>query len=107
MDIRPNIMDLKFRKPEEVVGLLCERLRKERLYLEMTQADVATRAGVSVNTVSNLEAGRNVSFENLVRVAMVLGRLQELEELFKPHLNSVDDILRYESNTARQRIKRK
>ena len=100
-------MDLKFRKPKEVVGLLCERLRKERLYLEMTQADVAARAGIGVNTVSNLEAGRNVSFENLVRVAMVLGRLQELEELFKPNLNSVDDILRYESNTARQRIKRK
>lgn len=73
----------------------------------MTQADVATRAGISVNTVSNLEAGRNVSFENLVRVAMVLSRLKELEELFKPHLNSVNDILRYESNTARQRIKRK
>ena len=107
MDIRLNIMDLKFRKPEEFVGLLCERLRKERLYLEMTQADVAARAGIGVNTVSNLEAGRNVSFENLVRVAMVLGRLQELEELFKPNLNSVDDILRYESNTARQRIKRK
>ena len=100
-------MDKKIKKPEEVVTLLCERLRKERLYLEMTQADVATRAGVSVNTVSNLEAGRNVSFENLVRVAMVLGRLKELEELFKPDLNSVDDILRYESNTARQRIKRK
>ena len=100
-------MDLIFKKPEEVVTLLCERLRKERLYLEMTQADVATRAGISVNTVSNLEAGRNVSFENLVRVAMVLGRLKELEELFKPDLNSVDDILRYESNTARQRIKRK
>ena len=100
-------MDLNFKKPEEIVTLLCERLRKERLYLEMTQADLATRAGISVNTVSNLEAGRNVSFENLVRVAMVLGRLQELEELFKPHLNSVNDILRYESNTARQRIKRK
>ena len=70
-------------------------------------AEVAARAGIGVNTVSNLEAGRNVSFENLIRVAMVLGRLQELEELFKPHLNSVNDILRYESNTARQRIKRK
>ncbi|MEG2269635.1 MAG: helix-turn-helix transcriptional regulator, partial [Acinetobacter sp.] len=44
-------MDLKLKKPEEVVTSLCERLRKERLYLEMTQADVATRAGVSVNTV--------------------------------------------------------
>ena len=100
-------MDLLFKKPDEVVSLLCERLRKERLYLRMTQADVAARAGVGVNTVSNLEAGRNVSFENLVRIAMVLGRLKELEELFKPQLNSVDDILRYENNTARQRIKRK
>ena len=53
-------------------------------------AEVAARAGIGVNTVSNLEAGRNVSFENLIRVAMVLGRLQELEELFKPHLNSVN-----------------
>lgn len=56
-------MDLKFRKPEEIVALLCERLRKERLYLEMTQAEVAARAGIGVNTVSNLEAGRNISFE--------------------------------------------
>ena len=39
-------MDLKLRKPEEVVALLYERLRKERLYLEMTQADVA---GIGVN----------------------------------------------------------
>lgn len=53
-------MDLKFRKPEEVVGLFYKMLRKERLYLEMTQADVAARAGIGVNTVSNLEAGRNV-----------------------------------------------
>ena len=65
-------MDLKLRKPEEVVALLCERLRKERLYLEITQADVA---GIGVNTVSNLEAGRNVSFENLVRINYQLSRI--------------------------------
>ena len=65
-------MDLKLRKPEEVVALLYERLRKERLDLEMTQADVA---GIGVNTVSNLEAGRNVSFENLVRINYQLSRI--------------------------------
>ncbi|MCF9047444.1 helix-turn-helix domain-containing protein [Acinetobacter nectaris] len=100
-------MDLIFKKPEEVVSLLCERLRKQRLYLAMTQADVAARAGIGVNTVSNLEAGRNVSFENLVRIAMVLGRLKELETLFEPNLDSIDDILRYENSISRQRIKRK
>lgn len=82
-------MDLYFTKPEEVVTLLGERLRKQRLFLEMSQAEVAARAGVGVNTVSNLEAGRNVSVENLVRIAMVLGRLNELQELFQPQLNSV------------------
>lgn len=87
--------------------LLCERLRKERLARQMTQAEVAARAGIGVNTVSNLEAGRNVAFETVIRVAMVLGRLKELEELFKPDLNSLDDILRYENSASRHRVRRK
>ena len=100
-------MDLNFSKPDEIVRLLCERLRKERLSRQMTQADVAARAGIGVNTVSNLEAGRNVGFESMVRVAMVLGRLQELQELFKPRLDSLDDILRYDNSASRHRVKKK
>jgi transcriptional regulator with XRE-family HTH domain len=101
------MMDLSFSKPGEIVKLLCERLRKERLSRQMTQAEVAARAGIGVNTVSNLEAGRNVGFESVIRVATVLGRLKELEALFKPQLDSLDDILRYENSAKRQRIKKK
>lgn len=101
------MLDLSFSKPSEIVERICERLRTERLAQQMTQADVAGRAGIAVNTVSNLEAGRNVGFESMVRVAMVLGRAKELEGLFLPKLDSVDDILRYESTAKRQRIKRK
>jgi transcriptional regulator with XRE-family HTH domain len=101
------MMDLSFSKPDEIVKLLCERLRKERLARQMTQADVAARAGIGVNTVSNLEAGRSVAFESVIRVAMVLGRLNELEALFKPRLDSVDDMLRYENSATRHRVKRK
>ena len=100
-------MDLSFSKPGEIVQLLCERLRKERLSRQMTQADVAARAGIGVNTVSNLEAGRNVGFESVIRVATVLGRLKELEALFKPRLDSLDDILRYDTSASRHRIKKK
>ncbi|MGB6009497.1 helix-turn-helix transcriptional regulator [Castellaniella sp.] len=100
-------MDLILSKPGEIVKRLCERLRTERLALEMTQADLAGRAGVGVNTVSNLEAGRNVGFETLVRVAMVLGRTKELEDLFLPKLGSIEDIRRYENSAKRLRIKRK
>lgn len=101
------MLELDFVKPSELVKRLCDRLRKERLALQLTQADVAGRAGIGTNTVSNLEAGRNVGFENVVRVAMVLGRTKELEELFMPKLNSLDDIRRYETSVKRQRIKRR
>lgn len=100
-------MDLYFKKPKEIVQLLCERLRKERITQQMTQAEVAARAGVGVNTLSNLEAGRNTSFESLVRVATVLGRLAELEGLFKPKLESLDDMVRYETSAQRHRVKKK
>lgn len=101
------MMDLSLSKPAEIVKLLCDRLRQERLSQQMTQADLAARAGVGVNTVSNLEAGRNVNFDSLVRVAMVLGFAGELETLFKPKIESLDDILRYEKSATRHRVKRK
>lgn len=101
------MMDLSFKKPREIVQMLCERLRKERITQQMTQAEVAARAGIGVNTLSNLEAGRNTSFESLVRVATVLGRLPELEALFQPRLESLDDMVRYETSSKRQRVKKK
>ncbi|WP_211186838.1 helix-turn-helix domain-containing protein [Rouxiella aceris] len=100
-------MDLTLTKPGEVVKLLCERLRKERLSQQMTQNEVAGRAGIGVNTLSNLESGRNVGFETVVRVAMVLGRVKELEQLFQPRVDTLDDILRYEESVKRRRIKKK
>lgn len=87
--------------------MLCGRLRQERITQQMTQSDVASRAGLGVNTVSNLESGRNVNFESVVRVAMVLGRSKELETLFQPRLESLDDLRRYEESISRKRIKKR
>ena len=100
-------MDLYIKKPSEIVKLLCDRLRQQRITLQMTQSEVAARAGVGVNTVSNMESGKNISFESLVRVVMVLGRVHELEQLFQPHLESLDDLRRYEESLNRQRIKKR
>lgn len=99
-------MELFIRTPGDIVQLLCERLRRERLAQRMTQAELAQRAGVGVNTVSNLETGRNVGLENFIKVAMILGRSDELENLFQPKVDTLKDILRYEDSVNRQRVKK-
>lgn len=101
------MLDLSLTKPDAIVLLLCDRLRKERINQQMTQSELAKRAGIGVNTLSNLETGKNTGFENIVRVAMVLGRTDELESLFKPKLGSLDDLRRYESTLTRKRIRNK
>lgn len=101
------MLDLSFAKPDEMVFLLCDRLRKERINQQMTQSELAKRAGIGVNTLSNLESGKNTGFENIIRVAMVLGRTAELEGLFKPRLESLEDLRRYESTLTRKRIRSK
>ncbi|SIQ73186.1 helix-turn-helix domain-containing protein [Pseudacidovorax sp. RU35E] len=100
-------MELTLSPPAEIASTLCARLRTERLAQGMTQAEVAARAGMAVNTVSNLEAGRSTAFENVVRVAIVLGRREELAALFQPRLESLHDIARYEGSARRQRVRRK
>lgn len=101
------MLDLLLTKPDEILLLLCDRLRKERINQQMTQSELAKRTGISVNTLSNLESGKNTGFENIIRVAMVLGRTDELESLFKPKLENLDDLRRYESALTRKRIRNK
>ncbi len=100
-------MVLDLTTPDELVRSLCSRLRHERLALKMTQSDVAARAGISHGTLSNLESGRGVALESIVRVAMVLGRVSELDALFKPKLQTLEDFVRYETAITRQRVRSK
>ncbi|MGH2873841.1 MAG: helix-turn-helix transcriptional regulator [Solirubrobacteraceae bacterium] len=53
----------------------------------LTQPQLAERAGISPQTVRNLEKGRSVSVENLLRISRALGLLDQLAEAIDP-LNS-------------------
>lgn len=45
-------------------------------------------------------------FEYIVRVAMALGRANELENLFQPAIDSIADVNRYEATATRQRVRK-
>ncbi|MBI5487653.1 MAG: helix-turn-helix domain-containing protein [Deltaproteobacteria bacterium] len=65
----PNRGACVARRPQEILRRLGTRLRDARSDLGLTQADVADRAGVSVNYVSELERGlRNPTVLSLHRI---------------------------------------
>lgn len=70
--------------PPDLARDVGARLRDLRLQRNMTQIDLARRAGVSRPTIGSLERRGQGTIETLARVLYVLGRERELEALLAP-----------------------
>lgn len=70
-----------FQTPEEIQSDLGERLRQLRLGQRLTQAGLASRAGVSPRALRGLESGEGSSLITLIRVLKALGALTSLDAL--------------------------
>jgi len=87
---------------DELQAEIGEQLRAARLRSNLSQADVAKEAGVSIGAVKNLEAGTGATVKTLIRVVRVLGRVQWLLSLQPAITISPMDMLR-SSKTERKR----
>lgn len=63
------------------MALVGERIQRERLNQNLTQAGLAERAGIGVRTVRSLEAGQKPTVETLIRALRGLGKLGALDAL--------------------------
>ena len=70
-----------FQTPEEIQSDLGARLRQLRLGQRLTQAGLASRAGISPRAVRALESGEGSSLITLIRVLKALGALASLDAL--------------------------
>ena len=78
------MIKLQVHTPREVVRLLADRIRSERLRLNWKQVTLAERAGVSLPTLRRYERTGVTSIENLLRLCHALGHLDEFADLLKP-----------------------
>lgn len=58
-----------------------EKLRKLRLRQNITQANLAADAQVSLSSVKKIEKGEIGSFDSLIRILRVLGKLDAFQQL--------------------------
>ncbi|GAB2897876.1 helix-turn-helix domain-containing protein [Microbulbifer echini] len=63
---------------KQILETLGSRLREYRLRINLTQEDMAERAGLSTSTIKGLEAGRG-RLDSLVAVLRVLRQLEALD----------------------------
>lgn len=77
------MINIKLMASAEISAALGTRLKGQRLTLRMTQAELAERSGLNVGTVKNLEAKTaTCSLDTLIRIALVLGVVDQLAGLF-------------------------
>lgn len=81
------------------------QLRALRLRHDLDQRQLADQAGVALNVVKRLEAGRGATLRSLVRVLRALGRIDWLETLAPPV--SISPLQLLKARPPRRRVSRK
>ena len=88
---------------------LAQHMRQHRLALGLTQAALASRAGVNLFTLRKFEQKGLISLESFLKIAMVLGLLDKLVATMKPSpsaFSSIDEVLAAQQKSVRKRGRR-
>lgn len=70
--------------PQEMQKQVASQLRALRLDLNLSQKTLSEKSGVSYGVLKKFEQTGQISFESLLKLAMILGRIDDFKELFAP-----------------------
>lgn len=69
--------------PSEILLIIAKQARELRLEKNLTQEGLANRSGVSLASIKRFERLGKISLESLLKIALVLGVLDEFKLLFR------------------------
>lgn len=71
-------------KPSDYLREIARKHKVVRKKAGFTQAELALRSGVSLGSIKRFELCGQISLESLLKLAHILNRLHDFEEIFKP-----------------------
>ena len=84
----------KLKLPGQVQREVAAREKERRKHLGLTQAQLASKAGVSLGSLRRFEQTGQIAFDSLVALCFALGCHEELDQLFsKPAYRSIEEVL--------------
>ena len=73
--------------PIDAMQRTAQRAKALRLEQNITQQELADKVGIAVGTVKRFEKTGEIQFNHLLRIALVLGKLDDFSNIF-----AVDDL---------------
>ena len=94
-------MRFDFYTPSEITDILGKRLKQQRLYQNLTQAELSQKAGIGLSTVSRIESGEGGTLDNVIRYAMSVGLVNEFANLFANNPKTIDEVIAQKTSRKR------
>lgn len=83
--------------PSEIQRVIASRARDLRLVLNLSQQTLSEKSGVSYGSLKKFEQTGQISLESLLKLAVILGCMDDFKVLFAPktteEILSLDDLL--------------
>lgn len=68
--------------PNEILLQIAQKARLRRLALNLSQQTLSRKSGVSYGVIKKFEQTGRISFESLLKIALVLHSLNDFKDLF-------------------------
>lgn len=94
--------------PKSIMQNLKDKFKQKRLSLNLTQEGLSNKSGVSLGSVKRFESSGKISFESLLKIALILNCLDDFENIANKkddQYDSMDDLLKVKPIKKRGRIK--
>ena len=99
-------IDFSLTSPIDVMISVAQRAKALRLEQNITQQELADKVGIAIGTVKRFEKSGEIQFNHLLRIALVLGRLEDFFDIFAP-ADVPNSLYELKDTKPRQRARKK
>lgn len=80
--------------PNEIAKELVEKIKQQRKRLKISQAQLASKSGVSLGSIKRFESKYEISLNSFIKILIALNLEQDLENLFTQKCyNSIEEVI--------------
>ena len=91
--------------PDDISRDIANDFRRRRVEKNLTREEVAAKAGVAVSNIVRFEQKGLISLKNLIGLAIALGYVSELRNLFvQPKYDTMEELTQIRKNSNKKSV---